>query len=185
MATLIGMQMKLFDNCVSAWNKGSDSNLMMACENRGVRRKRRGFWRVEALTCTHEHLQCSEVAARGGVPHCSSLPYARARGARANPSRGAADLFLANSFCSARRRRWPRRCEIAGQLLSRSFSLSLGAWVPSAAPDDQTDPLEPAGRRFANFVLVLHRALPDLQRMKLCYSAAASSAPRSVFSWCD
>ena len=35
------------------------------------------------------------------------------------------------------------------------------------------------------FVLVLHRALPDLQRMKLCYSAAASSAPRSVFSWCD
>ncbi len=32
---------------------------------------------------------------------------------------------------------------------------------------------------------VLHRALPDLQRMKLCYSAAASSAPRSVFSWCD
>jgi hypothetical protein len=50
--------------------------------------------------------------------------------------------------------------------LSRSFSLSLGAWVPSAAPVDQTDPLEPAGRRFANFVLVLHRALPDLQRMK-------------------
>ena len=36
-----------------------------------------------------------------------------------------------------------------------------------------------------NFFLVLHRALPDLQRMKLCYSAAASSAPRSVFSWCD
>jgi hypothetical protein len=34
-------------------------------------------------------------------------------------------------------------------------------------------------------VLVLHRALPDLQRMKLCYSAAASSASRSVFSWCD
>jgi hypothetical protein len=31
---------------------------------------------------------------------------------------------------------------------------------------DQTDPLAPAGRRFANFVLVLHRALPDLQRMK-------------------
>jgi hypothetical protein len=59
--------------------------------------------------------------------------------------------------------------------LSRSFSLSLGAWVPSAAPVDQTDPLEPAGRRFANFVLVFHRALPDLQRMKLCYSAAVSS----------
>jgi hypothetical protein len=37
----------------------------------------------------------------------------------------------------------------------------------------------------ADFFLVLHRALPDLQRMKLCYSAAASSAPRSVFSWCD
>ena len=35
------------------------------------------------------------------------------------------------------------------------------------------------------FFLVLHRALPDLQRMKLCYSAAASSAPRSVFAWCD
>ena len=35
------------------------------------------------------------------------------------------------------------------------------------------------------FILVFHRALPDLQRMKLCYSAAASSAPRSVFSWCD
>ena len=41
-----------------------------------------------------------------------------------------------------------------------------------------------AGRR-RSFVLVLHRALPDLQRMKLWYSAAASSAPRSVFSWCD
>src|SRR5579863_3832299 len=43
-------------------------------------------------------------------------------------------------------------------------------------------------RRFSDFcllVLVLHRALPDLQRMKLCYSAAASSASRSVFSWCD
>ena len=35
------------------------------------------------------------------------------------------------------------------------------------------------------FILVFHRTLPDLQRMKLCYSAAASSAPRSVFSWCD
>ena len=35
------------------------------------------------------------------------------------------------------------------------------------------------------FLLVFHRTLPDLQRMKLCYSAAASSAPRSVFSWCD
>jgi hypothetical protein len=34
-------------------------------------------------------------------------------------------------------------------------------------------------------ILVFHRTLPDLQRMKLCYSAAASSAPRSVFSWCD
>ena len=42
-----------------------------------------------------------------------------------------------------------------------------------------------SGRRRADFVLVLHRALPDLQRMKLCYSAAASSAPRSVFPWCD
>jgi hypothetical protein len=41
-----------------------------------------------------------------------------------------------------------------------------------------------AGRR-RSFVLVFHRALPDLQRMKLCYSAAASSAPRSVFAWCD
>ena len=37
----------------------------------------------------------------------------------------------------------------------------------------------------ARALLVFHRALPDLQRMKLCYSAAASSAPRSVFSWCD
>jgi len=27
--------------------------------------------------------------------------------------------------------------------------------------------------------------LADLQRMKLCYCAAASSAPRSVFPWCD
>ena len=36
-----------------------------------------------------------------------------------------------------------------------------------------------------SFLLVPHRALPDLQRMKLCYSAAASSAPRSVFAWCD
>jgi hypothetical protein len=31
-----------------------------------------------------------------------------------------------------------------------------------------------------DFLQVLHRALPDLQRMKLCYSAAASSGPRSV-----
>jgi hypothetical protein len=38
---------------------------------------------------------------------------------------------------------------------------------------------------FVSFLLVFHRALPDLQRMKLCYSAAASSAPRSVFAWCD
>jgi len=38
----------------------------------------------------------------------------------------------------------------------------------SDALRQQTDPLEPAGRRFANFFLVLHRALPDLQRMKLC-----------------
>ena len=37
---------------------------------------------------------------------------------------------------------------------------------PSDALRDQTDPLEPAGRRFANFFLVFHRALPDLQRMK-------------------
>jgi len=37
----------------------------------------------------------------------------------------------------------------------------------------------------ATFVVVLHQALPDLQRMKLCYSAAASSAPRSVSAWCD
>src|SRR5664280_1602090 len=35
------------------------------------------------------------------------------------------------------------------------------------------------------FSQVWHRALADLQRMKLCYSAAASSAPRSVFPWCD
>jgi len=34
-------------------------------------------------------------------------------------------------------------------------------------------------------VLVFHRALPDLQRMKLWYCAAASSAPRSAFPWCD
>jgi len=36
-----------------------------------------------------------------------------------------------------------------------------------------------------NSFSVFHRALPDLQRMKLCYSAAASSAPKSVFPWCD
>jgi hypothetical protein len=50
------------------------------------------------------------------------------------------------------------------------------------------DPLGPMVRPPAApsiSILVLHRALPDLQRMKLCYSAAASSAPRSVFSWCD
>src|SRR6202049_1748244 len=35
------------------------------------------------------------------------------------------------------------------------------------------------------FVVVLHRALPDLQRMKLCYSAGVSSASRSVIPWCD
>ena len=35
------------------------------------------------------------------------------------------------------------------------------------------------------FFLVFHRALPDLQRMKLCHSVAASSASRSVFAWCD
>ena len=55
---------------------------------------------------------------RGRLAHACS--YARARGARANPGRalgrGVADLFLANLFCSARRRRWPRRCEIRGQL---------------------------------------------------------------------
>jgi hypothetical protein len=50
------------------------------------------------------------------------------------------------------------------------------------------DPLGPLVRPPAApsiSILVLHRALSDLQRMKLCYSAAASSAPRSVFSWCD
>ena len=31
---------------------------------------------------------------------------------------------------------------------------------------------------------VFHRASPDLQRMKLCHSAA-SSALRSIFTWCD
>jgi hypothetical protein len=31
-----------------------------------------------------------------------------------------------------------------------------------------------------SFFLVFHRALPDLQRMKLCHSVAASSASRSV-----
>jgi len=35
------------------------------------------------------------------------------------------------------------------------------------------------------FILVLHRALPDLQRMKRCYSVAASSAPRSLSAWCN
>jgi hypothetical protein len=35
------------------------------------------------------------------------------------------------------------------------------------------------------FSLVLHRALPDLQRMKRCYSVAASSAPRSLSAWCN
>ena len=34
-------------------------------------------------------------------------------------------------------------------------------------------------------LLVFHRTLPDLQRMKLCHSVAASSASRSVFLWCD
>ena len=52
------------------------------------------------------------------VAHCCS--YARAREGRANPGRalgrGAADLFLANSFCSARRRRWPLRSQVRGQL---------------------------------------------------------------------
>ena len=47
-----------------------------------------------------------------------------------------------------------------------------GADFPRARASDalrqQTDLLEPAGRRFAHFFLVLHRALPDLQRMKLC-----------------
>jgi adenylate cyclase len=47
------------------------------------------------------------------------------------------------------------------------------------------DVREAAKQLGVRYVLVLHRALPDLQRMKLCYSAAASSAPRSVFSWCD
>jgi hypothetical protein len=31
-----------------------------------------------------------------------------------------------------------------------------------------------------SFFLVLHRALPDLQRMKLCYSAASSARPEQV-----
>jgi non-heme chloroperoxidase len=77
------------------------------------------------------------------------------------------------------------------------------------AREGHADPLGPAGRRCVgvrvrstptrsgrlggaasggrrrSFVLVFHRALPDLQRMKLCYSAATSSAPRSVFAWCD
>ena len=62
--------------------------------------------------------------------------------------------------------------------------VSAGVW--DAAPLEtelliQADRLVGGG----DAVLVLHRALADLQRMKLCYSAAASSAPRSVFSWCD
>jgi D-3-phosphoglycerate dehydrogenase / 2-oxoglutarate reductase len=43
----------------------------------------------------------------------------------------------------------------------------------------------PVSEHAIMLILVFHRTLPDLQRMKLCYSAAASSAPRSVFSWCD
>jgi hypothetical protein len=39
------------------------------------------------------------------------------------------------------------------------------------------------GRRSCR--VVSHRALPDLQRMKLWYPAAVSSAPRSVVSWCN
>ena len=40
---------------------------------------------------------------------------------------------------------------------------------------------EPSFRLFG----VPHRALPDLQCMKLCYTAAAASASRSAISWCD
>jgi hypothetical protein len=36
-----------------------------------------------------------------------------------------------------------------------------------------------------SFRLVLHRAWPDLQRMKLLLLLLVSSVPRSVFSWCD
>jgi hypothetical protein len=57
---------------------------------------------------------------------------------------------------------------------------SIGMWsFVVALPSVQ------AGFGVASSFLVLHRALPDLQRMKPCYSAAASSAPRSVFPWCD
>jgi hypothetical protein len=64
-------------------------------------------------------------------------------------------------------------------------------FIPSRGAADRhtvgqrTDPLAPTAGDVADSVLVLHRALPDLQRMKLWYSAAASSASRSVFSWCD
>jgi hypothetical protein len=57
----------------------------------------------------------------------------------------------------------------------------FGAYVTTVQPQPST-----VNRWRVVFLdLVLHRALPDLQRMKLCYSAAASSASRSVFSWCD
>ena len=52
-------------------------------------------------------------------------------------------------------------------------------------------PPEPRREEFAatsepvSFFLVPHPALPDLQRMKLLLFWAASSAPRSVFSWCE
>ena len=46
----------------------------------------------------------------------------RARGARANPRCGAAELFLANAFCSARRRRWPRHSQVRGQLRQQAIA---------------------------------------------------------------
>jgi hypothetical protein len=60
-------------------------------------------------------------------------------------------------------------------------------WRQKALNLYRPSPLEPNLKATAADVslyldLVLHRALPDLQRMKLCYSAAASSASRSVFS---
>src|SRR5664280_1333693 len=39
--------------------------------------------------------------------------------------------------------------------------------------------------RTRRFSQVLHRASPDLQRMKLCYSATASSTPRLLLAWFD
>ena len=97
----------------------------------------------------------------------------------------------------AARKRSVSKCEFEGMPRWAYSRLFLGGDVadstlrdpraarPAGAAWAALRLLPPSPLRFSFFVLVLHRALPDLQRMKLCYSAAASSAPRSVFPWCD